>query len=166
MSSLISLLFRLAIHVHWVFLKTKHYDSKSGVRLALASRCVKCSCGDHLAWDPTAAMTIPGGFDGEEGGERTADPVPYETPEPLLSLLHPQLNLLYPTIIGAGTFGLVVKAMDARLNPPEDVAIKMLPRGQRVRIRTGSFGLHDLLVAVTPTYLCAVSAGEALQDIH
>ena len=35
-------------------------------------------------------------------------------------------------LLGQGTFGIVVKALDLRCEPPQEVAIKLLPRGDIV----------------------------------
>ena len=35
--------------------------------------------------------------------------------------------------LGQGTFGIVIKALDLRSDPPTEVAIKLLPRGDFVR---------------------------------
>ena len=35
-------------------------------------------------------------------------------------------------LLGQGTFGVVVKSLDLRCNPPQEVAIKLLPRGDIV----------------------------------
>ena len=37
-------------------------------------------------------------------------------------------------LLGQGTFGIVVKALDLRTNPPLEVAIKLLPRGDIVSL--------------------------------
>ena len=37
-------------------------------------------------------------------------------------------------LLGQGTFGIVVKALDLRTSPPLEVAIKLLPRGDIVSI--------------------------------
>ena len=44
------------------------------------------------------------------------------------------LLLLQICLLGQGTFGIVVKAMDLRTDPSLEVAIKLLPRGDIVSI--------------------------------
>ncbi len=57
--------------------------------------------------------------------------------------------------LGHGTFGIVIKALDLRSEPPTEVAIKLLPRGDFVRplpttpatmhLRQGCLVKHDIL---------------------
>jgi serine/threonine protein kinase len=45
------------------------------------------------------------------------------------------LCLLQTGCLGHGTFGIVIKALDLRSDPPTEVAIKLLPRGDFVSTR-------------------------------
>ena len=47
---------------------------------------------------------------------------------------HEQGDTLQICLLGQGTFGIVVKAMDLRTDPSLEVAIKLLPRGDIVSL--------------------------------
>ena len=52
--------------------------------------------------------------------------------------MHPVL--LQSCLLGQGTFGIVVKALDLRCDTPQEVAIKLLPRGDVVSSRQMTAG--------------------------
>ena len=52
-------------------------------------------------------------------------------------------ELLQSCLLGQGTFGIVVKALDLRCDSPQEVAIKLLPRGDVVSSRHWLAGWHS-----------------------
>ena len=66
-------------------------------------------------------------------------------------------DLLQTGELGQGTFGVVIKALDLRTQPPVEVAIKLLPRGDFVKnyktyvkreIQNQSGLRHPLIVSI------------------
>ena len=51
--------------------------------------------------------------------------------------------------LGHGTFGIVIKAWDMRTQPPTEVAIKMLPRGDFVGALPLALAHHTACCALT-----------------
>lgn len=74
----------------------------------------------------------------------------HQIPPRSLSIELTMAGLVQCGLLGQGTFGIVVKALDLRSSPPPEVAIKLLPRGDIV----SSFSLLSLpsssSVAVLP----------------
>ena len=67
------------------------------------------------------------------------------------------LDCLQTGELGQGTFGVVIKALDLRTQPPVEVAIKLLPRGDFVKnyktyvkreIQNQSGLRHPLIVSI------------------